>query len=270
MISLAPASSARGSHLAFALIWLPRLRRRDALVFFRFCRTVDDIADEGGRTDGDKQRLLEEWEQAVEGRALPGELEEVIARNGIDRTLLAEIVRGCAMDIRPARFQTFGELEKYCWRVACAVGLVSIRIFGCTDSRSDAYAENLGHALQLTNILRDIGEDAGMGRIYIPLDDLARFGISEQEFLAGLPGERFPELMRFESGRARARFHAAVPPAPDARALLPAEIMKSLYATILSRLEKSGFPVFEKRLRLGRIEKLALALATCLRSGKGM
>jgi len=268
MISLAPASSARGSHLAFALLWLPRLRRRDALVFFRFCRTVDDIADEGGRTDEEKQRLLDEWLEAIVGRALPEELEEVVTRNAIDRTLLAEIVRGCAMDIRPSRFQTFGDLEKYCWRVACAVGLVSIKIFGCTDPRSDAYAENLGHALQLTNILRDIGEDAGMGRIYIPLDDLARFGISEQYFLAGRPGERFPELMRLEAGRARARFHAAIPPGSDSSALLPAEIMKSLYTTILSRLEKSGFPVFEKRLRLGRLEKLSLALATCLRFRK--
>lgn len=268
MISLAPASSARRSHLAFALLWLPRLRRRDALVFFRFCRTVDDIADEGGRTDEEKQRLLDEWLEAIEGRALPEELEEVVTRNGIDRTLLAEIVLGCAMDVRPSRFQTFGDLEKYCWRVACAVGLVSVKIFGCTDPRSNAYAENLGHALQLTNILRDVGEDAGMGRIYIPLDDLSRFGISEQDFLAGRPGERFLELMRFEAGRARARFHAAIPPAFDVRSLLPAEIMKSIYATLLSRLEKTGFPVFEKRLRLGRIEKFALALATCLRCRK--
>ena len=265
MISLAPASSARGSHLAFALIWLPRHRRRDALVFFRFCREVDDIADEGGRTNEEKSRLLDEWVEAVEGRTLPEELEEVVTRNGIDRTLLAEIIRGCAMDVRPSRFQTFGDLEQYCWRVACAVGLVSIRIFGCTDPGSVAYAENLGHALQLTNILRDAGEDAGMERIYIPLEDLARFGISEQDFLAGLPGGSFLELMRFEAGRARARFHAAIPPAPDARALLPAEIMKSLYSTLLSRLEKMDFPVFKKRLRLGRIEKLAIALATCLR-----
>lgn len=270
MIALAPASSARGSHLAFALIWLSRIRRHDALVFFRFCRTVDDIADEDGRTEDEKRRLLDEWVLAIGEKNLPEELEKVVGRNGIDRTLLTEIVRGCAMDIRPSRYQTFNDLEKYCWRVACAVGLVSIRIFGCTDPRSETYAENLGHALQLTNILRDVGEDAGMGRIYIPLDDLGRFGISEQDFLAGRPGERFLELMRFEAGRACARFHAAIPPSSDARALLPAEIMKSLYTTILSRLEKTGFPVFEKRLRLGRIEKLGLALATCLRAGKGM
>lgn len=264
MIALAPASSARKSHLAFALIWLPAARRRDALVFFRFCRTVDDIADEPGRTDDEKRRLLDEWLDAIAADRLPAELNEVVRRNGIDRTLLAEIVQGCAMDILPARYQSFGDLESYCWRVACAVGLVSIRIFGCTDPRSIGYAENLGHALQLTNILRDVGEDAAMGRIYLPLDDLARFGIGERELLEGHPGKRFPELMRFEAGRARARFQAAIPPAADSRALLPAEIMKALYATILSRIEKA--PALERRLRLGWIEKLSIALGVCLRN----
>ncbi|MEI6280076.1 MAG: squalene/phytoene synthase family protein [Verrucomicrobiae bacterium] len=263
MIRLAPAASARKSHLAFALIWLPKNRRRDALVFFRFCRTADDIADEPGRTADEKRRLLDEWLEAIAADRLPDELADVVRRNGIERMLLAEIVRGCAMDIRPARYQSFGDLEKYCWRVACAVGLVSIRIFGCTDPRSTGYAENLGHALQLTNILRDVGEDAAMGRIYLPLDDLARFGIGEREILEGRPGKRFPDLMRFEAARARARFHAALPPAPDARALLPAEIMKAIYARILTRMEKA--PAFDRRLRLGQLEKLAVALRVCLR-----
>jgi len=160
MTVLAPAGTARKSHLAFALLWLPRERRRDALVFFRFCRAVDDIADEPGRSEEEKRRLLQEWLDGIERNSLPAELESVVARHGIDRNLLAEIVRGCATDVRPARFETFAGLEKYCWRVACAVGLVSIRIFGCKDPASSAYAENLGHALQLTNILRDVGEDA--------------------------------------------------------------------------------------------------------------
>ncbi|MEI6071507.1 MAG: squalene/phytoene synthase family protein [Verrucomicrobiae bacterium] len=268
MIALAPASSARKSHLAFALLWLPAPRRRDALVFFRFCRTVDDIADEPGRTDNEKRRLLDEWLEAITGDRLPEALVGVVRRNGIERTLLAEIVRGCAMDIRPARYQTFDDLEKYCWRVACAVGLVSIRIFGCGDPRSTGYAENLGHALQLTNILRDVREDAAMGRIYLPLDDLARFGVGEQEILEGRPGEeRFRDLMRFEAARARARFHAAIPPAPDARALVPAEIMKAIYAKILTRIENA--PDFARRIRLGHLEKLAVALRVCLRPKPG-
>ncbi|MCK9590307.1 MAG: squalene/phytoene synthase family protein [Terrimicrobiaceae bacterium] len=188
-----------------------------------------------------------------------------MARHGIERNLLAEIVRGCAMDIRPPRFETFSELEKYCWRVACAVGLASIRIFGCQDPASGAYAENLGHALQLANILRDVGEDAGNGRIYLPLADLRRFGVSGEDLLRGKPTTPgFLDLMLFEAGRARARFHAAIPPTGDKRALLAPEIMKAIYLRILSRLEKQGFPVFARRIHLGRTEKMATAFGVWL------
>ena len=267
MTELAPARAARGSHLAFALLWLPRDRRRDAMVFFRFCRAVDDIADEPGRSEEEKRRLLQEWLDSIE--SLPAELEDVVRGRGIDRSLLAEIVRGCASDIRPQRFETFEDLEKYCWRVACAVGLASIRIFGCKDPASQAYAENLGHALQLTNILRDVGEDAAGGRLYIPLADLRRFGVSEESLLRGKPGHGFQELMRFEAGRARERFRAATPPAGDRRALLAPEIMKATYLRILSRLENQGFPVFARRIRLGPIEKIAAALGVCLAGRRG-
>ena len=266
MTELAPAASAEKSHLAFALRWLPPKRRRDALVFFRFCRAVDDTADEPGHTAEEKERLLQEWLDAVAGETLPAELEDVVARHGINRNLLAEIVRGCAMDVRPGRFETMADLEKYCWRVACAVGLVSIRIFGCRDPLSNAYAENLGQALQLTNILRDVGEDAAAGRIYLPLSDLGRFGVTDADLLAGKRPAGFVELMLFEAGRARARFHAAIPPAADRRALLAPEIMKAIYLRILSKLEKQGFPVFERRIRLGRLEKLIIAFAVWART----
>ena len=237
------------------------------MVFFRFCRAVDDIADEPGRGEEEKRRLLQEWLDGMERKSLPAELEAVVERRGIDRNLLAEIVRGCASDIRPQRFETFADLEKYCWRVACAVGLASIRIFGCKDPASHAYAENLGQALQLTNILRDVGEDAAVGRLYLPLADLRRFGVSEEDLLQGKAVPGFRELMRFEAGRARARFHAAIPPASDRRALLAPEIMKAIYLRIISRLEKQGFPVFARRIRLGRVEKMAVALGVCLKGG---
>lgn len=265
MIELAPAGAAKKSHLAFALLWLPRDRRRDAMIFFRFCRAVDDIADEAGRSDEERRILLQEWLDAIEGNSLPSELEAVVERYGIGRNLLAEIVRGCAMDICPARFETYAELEKYCWRVACAVGLASIRIFGCKDPASGTYAENLGHALQLTNILRDVGEDAAAGRIYLPLTDLRRFGVSEEDLLLGRPSPGFLNLMRFEAGRARARFHAAIPPAGDKGSLVSPEIMKAIYLRILARLEKSGFPVFTRRIRLGRAEKLLTAVNRIVR-----
>ena len=261
MTELAPAGAARKSHLAFALLWLPRERRRDAMVFFRFCRAVDDIADEPGRSEEEKRRLLQEWLDAIEGNSLPAGLEAIVERHGIERNLLAEIVRGCAMDIRPSRFETFADLEKYCWRVACAVGLASILIFGCKSPASQAYAENLGHALQLTNILRDVGEDAAAGRIYLPLADLRRFGVSEEDLLGRKTSPGFRELMQFEAGRARARFHASIPPAGDKHALVAPEIMKAIYLRILGRLERNGFPVFACRIRLSGIEKLFVAVS---------
>lgn len=260
MTELAPVETARKSHLAFALLWLSPERRRDAMVFFRFCRAVDDIADEPGREEAEKRALLEEWLAAIEGKTMPAGLEEVVEKYGIERHLLAEIVRGCAMDISTVRYETFADLEKYCWRVACAVGLVSIRIFGCKNPASRVYAENLGYALQITNILRDVGEDAASGRIYLPLADLKRFGISEGNLLKGHSSPSFQALMQFEAGRARTRFHAAIPPSGDNRALLAPQIMRTLYLKILSKLERQGFPVFQRRLRLGRMEKFFAAL----------
>lgn len=263
MITLAPASSARRSHLAFALLSLPATRRRDALVFFRFCRAVDDIADEGSAKAPEREAALEEWLEAVAARRLPPELEDVVARHEIPRDLLSEIIRGCLMDVRPCGFETLPDLERYCWRVACAVGLASIRIFGCTRPASESYAEHLGHALQLTNILRDVGEDAGLGRIYLPADLMAQFGVSREEIFSGRPGPGFLPLVRFLAGRARSHFDAAVPPAGDHRALLAAETMKALYAKILDRLDAAAFPVFERRIRLGRLEKVLVALRVC-------
>lgn len=268
MTDLAPAGAARKSHLAFALLWLPNERRRDALVFFRFCRAVDDLADQPGRSSEEKRALLQDWLDAIRNHSLPAELERVVAGHGIPRSLLAEIVEGCAMDIQPARYETITDLEKYCWRVACAVGLVSIRIFGCKNPASSTYAENLGHALQLTNILRDVGEDAAAGRIYLPLSDLRRFGVREEELLNGNPSTGFRELMRFEAGRARARFHAAIPVAGDERALLAPEIMRAIYLRILVKLEKRDFPVFDHRIRLGRLEKTLTALSIWIRASR--
>ncbi|MBV5276766.1 squalene/phytoene synthase family protein, partial [bacterium] len=154
MPELLPASQASTSNLAIALLWLPRPRRTDAMLFYRFCRTIDDIADEPGRSVQEKQDRLAAWLETVESGLHP-EIERLLARYAIDRSLLAAIVCGCASDILPQRFQTLADLEKYCWRVACAVGLASIKIFGCRDPLSESYAVHLGHALQLTNILRD-------------------------------------------------------------------------------------------------------------------
>lgn len=262
-LELLPASSANSSNLAFALLSLPRARRADAMLFYRFCRTVDDIADRPDLESREKHERLDAWLDAV-GNGLPPDLEKLVSRHSIDRSLLAEIIRGCASDIEPHRFATLADLELYCWRVACAVGLVSIKIFGCSDSRSESYAVHLGHALQLTNILRDIGEDAGQGRIYLPLEDLARFGVGKEEILKRQAGPRFHDLLRHVAARARARFAAAIPPSGDFRPLLPARIMSAVYQKILDRMERENFPVLQKRIALNKHEKLTSMLGALL------
>jgi 15-cis-phytoene synthase len=258
-LQLAPRASARKSNLAFALGCLPADRKNDALVLYDFCRAVDDIADDPGRSPREKRELLELWKTSLTlGQNLPPPLSEVIDRHSIDRSLLVEIVLGVEMDIEPIRFQTQEELRAYCWRVASAVGLVSLEIFGCKNPQSKVYAEFLGYALQMTNILRDVAEDAAAGRIYLPGEDLQRFEISEARLLAGNPGDNFVEFMRFEATRTRALFAAAARafPEDDANALKPAELMRSIYEKILSHMEADGFRVFQKRYGLSKTEKL--------------
>ena len=251
------------SNLKFALWWMPQSRRQDALLFYRFCRTIDDIADVEGHSTAEKESLLSKWLEAVE-TGLPADLSRLVERHGIERRLLAEIINGCATDITPRPFQTFADLEAYCWKVACAVGLISVRIFGCVDPLSDRCAEHLGHALQLTNILRDIGEDARRGRVYIPLEDLARHGVDASQVLALTPGDGFSAVLSELAARARARFAAAQFPPRDFHAMLPARIMRSIYEKTLSRIEVAGFPVLHQRTSLGSLEKLACAALTCL------
>jgi len=248
------------SNLAFTLFFLPKKRRKDAMLFYRFCRAVDDIADNETLTSTDRERRFEEWNLAIENRRHE-ELEGLIESHSIERNLLLEILRGCASDIHARRFQTILDLEDYCWKVAAVPGLVSLKIFGCRNSQSESYAIHLGHAMQLTNILRDVGEDAGQGRIYLPLEELARFRVSEQEILEARPGSGFRSLMTFEAGRAATRYAAAIPPREDLKALLPARAMARIYRCILRKLEHERFPVFQRKVSLGRLEKAACIAA---------
>lgn len=260
-LQLASAEGARKSNLAFALARLPRHRRRDALVFYDFCRAVDDIADAPGLAPTEKATLLGHWKSALTTRTgLPAPLDGLIGRYHLDPALLREIVLGMEMDITPRPYKTYQDLRAYCWRVACAVGLVSIEIFGCRHPASRIFAEHLGYALQLTNILRDVAEDAAIGRIYLPREDLKRFGVSPAKLLAGQPDGDFPGLMHFEAERARLEFHQAqkIRPPQDARALRPATLMQAAYKKILSRMTNDGFCVFEKRYRLGPFDKILL------------
>ncbi len=266
---LADPASTSSSNLAFALRCLPENRRQAALIFYRFCRVVDDIADEEDNAPDHKRQALEAWMNALSSQqGLPMELSEVIKTYQIDPELLIAIVRGCEMDIVPRSFETLDDLREYCWKVACAVGLVSIRIFGCQDPQSECYALHLGYALQFTNILRDVGEDAALGRIYLPNELLAKHDVSRESLLAAKPSGQFLELMEELAGHADEEFQAAHDnlTQQDSKALLSARIMAAIYGRLLKSMRSDGFQVFAKRYRIPRLQKLAIAIQVAIQA----
>ena len=254
------------SNLAFALRILPKDRRDDRVIFYAFCRSMDDLADAPHILPDLKSAELGAWRSGLQhGFPDPDDFQkQVLAmreRHGIPNELLLAIIDGCMMDLSPQRFETWEDLDGYVWKVACAVGLVSIRIFGCKDAGSETYAVALGRALQLTNVLRDVGEDfENGGRIYLPAADLARFGYSAADISKRICDERFVKLMTYQADRAEGFFReaaAAIPPS-DRRALRPARIMSGVYHLLLEQMRRDGFRVFEKRYRVSRIRKLAI------------
>jgi phytoene synthase len=264
--SLSPEQITRRakSNLAFALACLPPERKRDMISFYAFCRVVDDIADDPGRSEEEKERELGHWRKCVLENAPPGHpvLDEAVllpGKYGFPRAWMAEIIDGVASDITRLRYETFEELLAYCYKVASVVGLVSIEIFGHQCPETKDYALNLGYALQLTNIMRDVGQDAReTGRIYLPLSELKQFGVSEDEILRGIPSSRFEKLMDFQYRRARDYYQAAkrlLPPA-DERSMVASEIMAEIYSTILEKLKRERYLVFEKRCKLNPLHKV--------------
>lgn len=260
-------TKASKSNLALAFIALPRARRADITTFYAFCRLVDDIADEPGLPVEEKRRRIRLWRDAL-ADSFAGEpplaraVRELMARYMIPRSLFEDIIAGVEMDLAPRFYKTFSELELYCYRVAGAVGLVSIEIFGYRDLACKDYALNLGLALQLTNILRDVAEDlANGGRVYLPLDDLAQFGLTPENLMLYRGGEEnFRALIRYEADRALAFYEkaAAALPREDRRSMVAAEIMRAVYGRILEKMRADGFRVFEKKYGLGSVEKALL------------
>ena len=254
------------SNLAFALKILPRERREDMVVFYAFCRTMDDLADDPAILAEQRRRSLDAWEKGIcEGFDTASDFQrEVISlrdRHQIPNALFTAIIDGCRMDLQPQRFGTWEELSSYIWKVACAVGLVSVRIFGCQSPESERYAVALGHALQLTNILRDIHEDwSNGGRIYLPTEDLVRFNYTEQDLASGLRNDSFLALMDYQAARATRYFKdaASLVTRKDREALLPARIMAEIYHLLLSRMHTDRFHIFKKRYRLSQVRKLAI------------
>ena len=261
----ASITRASSSNFYYAFKLLPEERRRALYATYAFCRFVDDIADD------DQVRepavLLERWREELERvyggvptRAVSRALSDSVRRFSIPRRYFDEIIDGVEMDLTRKRYPNFTELRLYCYRVASAVGLICIEIFGYRNPRARIYAENLGLAFQLTNIIRDVREDAQRGRIYLPLEDLESFGVKEEEMLSGQHSERFERLMEFEAGRAQEFYHQAelALPAEDRVSLLTAEAMRLIYSALLRRIVKSRYRVMDGRLRLSAPHKMFL------------
>ncbi len=261
------------SNLALAFISLGRERKRDIIVFYAFCRVIDDIADSTELTLAQKQLRLTKWRQMLQAAA-PGELSlardvrRLIEKYSLPVGMFEEIIAGVEMDLSILRYATFDELRVYCYRVASAVGLVSIEIFGYHNPGCKQYAIELGLALQMTNIIRDVGKDLQDGRIYLPQEDLARFSYSETELQNRQYNECFLRLMEFEALRARQFFSraAAALPSEDRRAMAPAEIMGSIYRGLLRQIELDRFRVFEKEYQLSKLEKAGRIATQLLKS----
>lgn len=266
------------SNLALAFVALGRERRADITVFYAFCRVVDDIADSAETTAEEKARALTEWrkrlhESAPDEPALARDVRGLFAKYAVTPPMLEEIIDGMEMDLRNTRYRTFEELRVYCYRVASAVGLVSIEIFGYRNPACRDYAIQLGYALQMTNIIRDVGKDWSVGRIYLPEEDMARFGYTEADLHQQKHNDAFVRLMEFEAARAEGFFTqaAALLPREDRRSMIAAEIMASVYRALLSRIKADRFRVFEKEYRLSKVEKAGRIagqlLRLCLNAG---
>lgn len=276
--------SGRDTNFYYSFLVLPPEKRRAIVAVWDFCRAVDDATDEVGA--GDEARAASElarWRHELDacfqgrepetrqGRALV----PVVARFNLPRASFEALIEGVEMDVAPRRYTTFEELYEYCIRVASAVGLICLEIFGYREPASRQYAVELGVALQLTNILRDVPGDLARGRLYVPLSDLQQFGCTEAdirvETAAAGGGVRSPAvkaLLRHQAARAREYYGRAartLPPA-DARRLVAAEIMGAIYRAILDRIEQHEFDVFSEVVRIPRPRRALIAAATWTRT----
>ena len=256
------------SNLAFAFIAMSGARRRDITTFYAFCRVIDDIADDDRRDQETKRRELAIWRQSLRGEfanepALAKPVRQLLSTYPITPEMLEEIITGVEMDVDIRRYAAWDELRVYCHRVASAVGLVSIEIFGYKNPQCRDYAIALGLALQMTNIIRDVAADLKADRIYLPQEDLARFNYREDDLRNGVTDSRFIQLMNLEAARAESLFAEATNllPPEDRRSMLPAEIMRSIYQALLRRMKLDNFRIFEKDYRLSKIEKARWAAA---------
>jgi phytoene synthase len=277
---------ARDTNFYYSFLVLPAEKRRAIVAVWDFCRAVDDAVDEAGseaEAVSETARWRRELAAAFDGGS-PGTpqgraLAPLIARFNLPRGAFEALIEGVEMDLHPRRYETFADLYEYCIRVASAVGLMCVEIFGYRDPRARQYAIELGVALQLTNILRDVPGDLAQGRLYIPLEDLRRHGVAEADLRreaaeagAGVRSPAVRALLRQQGDRAREYYAraAAALPRRDARQLVAAEIMGAIYRGILDRIEDRDYDVFTAIVRIPRPRRAVIAAATWARVAVGI
>jgi 15-cis-phytoene synthase len=271
------------SNLALAFVLLPRPQREGMVTLYAFCRQVDDIADNESLSVEERRNLLASWREDIQRACTGGvprlpvnrELEPIIQRCHLSQALFDELLRGVEMDLEIKRYATFTDLEQYCYRVASVVGLLSIEIFGYRNAGCREYAISLGKALQLTNILRDVRVDAERGRIYLPVEEMERCAVREDEVLRFQYSTRFRDLAGRVAERAEGYYRQAreTLPREDRRSMIAAELMGAVYWRLLQQLARRQFDVFRPPLtRVGKGPKLLLILRTWfrLRTGAGL
>ncbi|THF66231.1 presqualene diphosphate synthase HpnD [Pseudothauera nasutitermitis] len=263
-----------GSSFYYSFLFLPTGRRQAITALYAFCREVDDVVDECHDLSL-AQTKLDWWRQEV-GRIYDGQpthpvglaLRDVLQHFDLPREQLLEIIDGMAMDLQQTRYLDFKGLQLYCYRVASVVGLLAAEIFGYSDRATLKYAHDLGMALQLTNIIRDVGEDARRGRIYLPIEDLQRFNVPAADILEGRHGDNFRALMEFQAERARQYYAQAFTqlPAVDRKSQRPGLVMAAIYRALLEEIARDGFLVLDRRTSLTPLRKLWIAWRTWIKA----
>lgn len=262
----------------YSFYFLPAEKRKALYSIYAYCRFLDDVVDNSSRRVEASAALLQ-WTtetmnmfQEKPSHPITVDLKPHIDRYSIPQKYFFELIKGVEMDLTKKRYETFDELHKYCYRVASAVGLICAEVFGYKNATTLGYAVDLGIAMQLTNILRDIKTDASKSRIYLPLEDLRKFGYTEKELLSSKYNQAFIEMMRFESERAWGYYKRAEETLPkeDRRSMVPAEIMRAIYSRLLQNIESSNYDVFSLSIHLSKSQKLYIALKTWIKNRLGI
>ncbi|MDO9196466.1 presqualene diphosphate synthase HpnD [Rhodoferax sp.] len=260
-------AAASGSSFYYAFLFLPKPRRAAITAFYAFCREVDDVVDE--MVDAGVAGTKLAWWQSEVAQSFAGQpshpvmqaLMPHVADYKIEQRHLQAVIEGCQMDLAQTRYLDYPGLQRYCHLVAGIVGEVAANIFGQTQAQTTAYAHKLGQALQLTNIIRDVGEDALRGRIYLPVNELQQFDVKAHEILKRNYSDRFTALMKFQAQRAQGLYDEALAllPQADRRAQKPGLMMASIYRALLTEIERDNFQVLHQRVSLTPLRKLWLA-----------